>query len=276
MEGVLPEQFVRVIASGSRGNATYVRLDGTGVLIDAGVPLSRIRDGLGSIGVGFDDIDGIVLSHEHTDHVRGLAPVVAACPNARVFASPGTARASELACSWTELRPGKPKRLGRVDLHPFAIEHDAAQPVQVRLETSDSCVVVATDIGHWTDEVADHFRGAHVAVLEANHDRGLLARGPYPAFLKRRIGGRLGHLSNDQARLLLERSLTDALQHVVLGHMSDKNNEVLLALETVGAPLHGTGVTITAARQDQPHDVVPVRRGAVERSANAPLQGSLF
>lgn len=277
MDGPQPhQQFVRVIASGSKGNATFVRLDGTGVLVDAGVSRSKIETGLAEVGLGWDDIDAIVVTHEHSDHIRSLGAVRKAAPEAELFASPGTAREAELAPGWRELRPGKPGRVGRIDLHPFAVQHDAAQPIQVRLETSESCVVIATDLGHWDDEVVEHLRGAHVALLEANHDRGLLARGPYPGFLKRRVGGRLGHLSNSQARLLLEASMTDELEHVILGHMSDSNNEKLLALETIGAPLHGTGIRLTAATQGLPHELVPVPRRTVVRTGNSPLQGSLF
>ncbi len=274
MEGT-PDQFVRVIASGSRGNATFVRLDGKGVLVDAGVPLSRIRKGLGDIGVGWEDIDAVVVTHEHSDHIRGLGALVSACPHAEVFASPGTAREAKLD-KWTELRPGHPRTVGPVELYGFDVQHDAAQPIQLRIESSDSCVVVATDIGHWTEEVVEHLKGAQVAVLEANHDRTLLARGSYPAFLKRRIGGNLGHLSNHQARLLLERAMTDDLTHVVLAHMSEKNNEVLLALETIGEVLVGCDVTLTAASQGEPHPVIRVPRGDVQRCAAGPVQRSLF
>lgn len=243
---------VRVIASGSSGNSTFIRLGETRLLVDAGVSLTRIRDALEEIGESLDDLGAVVITHEHGDHVSGLEPLLRAVPELPVLATSGTLRAMKArGLDARRLKAGKPKHWGGLDLLPFTVSHDAEEPIGLRIEASSFAMAIATDLGFWTDEVAAAMHGCPLVIVEANHDPAMLERGPYPRFLKRRVAGRKGHLANSQARALLDRIADPCIEQVVLAHMSLKNNTAELAYRAAAEVL-GDEVDIVVATKDHP------------------------
>lgn len=233
---------VSVLASGSKGNAIYVELDGTRLLVDAGISATRIRRGLGEQGVDPGELGGILITHEHRDHVNGLATL---CKWYRlpIYTRRGTMEHMGFRVPEDCFRPVEGAfSLGRVKVVPFGISHDAADPVGYRLEGSETCVI-ATDLGFVTGSVQSALEGADVMVLEANHDPGLLKKGTYPWALKRRILSNRGHLANSDAAWALAR-LKKRPKQVFLAHLSEENNRPEIARETVETILAQQGVEL--------------------------------
>ena len=232
------------IASGSSGNCIYVGNNNTHLLIDAGISGKRVEQGVNELQLSSRDIDGILITHEHTDHIQGLG-VLARRYGIPLYMTGGTADAI--------LRGGKIGKIPEGLIHeicedepffvkdlkicPFTIPHDAAQPVGYRLESGDKAVAVATDMGRYSEYIVDHLQNLDALLLEANHDVRMLQVGKYPYHLKQRILGDRGHLSNENAGRLLCRLLHDKLQGIFLGHLSQENNYEQLAYETVCAEI---------------------------------------
>lgn len=224
---------VAVLASGSRGNATFIEMEGVRILVDAGISTRRIKQELSAIGEDIADIDAIFITHEHVDHINGLTTMTKKYGTA-LYSRPDTFRA--MKC-YENLPPEcinpiiDQVRLGRVSVRAFDISHDAANPVGYVIQGSCRCVV-ATDIGYMTPTIQKALEGAQVAVLEANHDVDMVKNGDYPRNLKQRILGTQGHLSNVDTGLTLTR-LQQPPQQVFLAHLSEANNRPSLAMETV-------------------------------------------
>lgn len=234
---------LHILASGSTGNAIYFEFGGTRILVDAGISTRRIERSLAEIGVKTGDLDGVLITHEHIDHIKGIDVL------ARKYELPVYARPA----AWTKIPcrdklPGKCIRylegifrLGEVDIEPFKTSHDAVDPVGFCFHYQGQKWVLATDLGVVTQEVARALSHADGAVLEANHDPEMLSKGPYPQVLKRRIRSDHGHLSNyDTARVLTSIPRLESMQ-VFLAHLSQQNNNPRLALQTVGEILHRKG-----------------------------------
>mgnify|MGYP001244597857 CR=1 FL=1 len=234
----------RSLASGSSGNATLVEAsDGsrrTRVLIDCGMGLRQLRASLAAEGLAPADLDGMFITHEHGDHI-GCALALAAAHRVPLWASAGTARS---------LRPlpghevpihtatdGTAFAIGGIEFHPFTVPHDAAEPLQLRCTDGDRVLGLMTDIGHVTAHALASLAGVHALVLESNHDPDLLARSRYPDFLKRRIGGAHGHLSNQQAAAALAALRHARLSTVVAAPLSERNNRPELARRSFAAVL---------------------------------------
>jgi phosphoribosyl 1,2-cyclic phosphodiesterase len=232
------------LGSGSKGNAVLIECGDTRVLIDAGFSARRLGERLQQIGVAPQSICALLLTHEHGDHVSGVAGVVKrwCWP---VLATPGTVRGSGalLQGATTQLLvPGCAVDVGGIRFEPFRTSHDALEPVgfvatSVRGGTR---AAVVTDLGRATDEVRAAVRDVDVLVVESNHDEGLLAAGPYPWHLKRRVGGSHGHLSNRAAAELTAECMHAGLQHVVLAHLSETNNSPAVAHESMQRALRRT------------------------------------
>lgn len=227
------------IASGSSGNCIYVGSDRTSVLVDVGLSGKRVEAGLNSIDRTTKEMDGILITHEHSDHIKGLG-VLARKYGLPIYATAGTieaVRQMDLGKMpdglFHEIRPDEEFCLGDLKILPFAISHDAAQPVGFRLECGKKAVGIATDLGQYSDYTVARLKNLHALLLEANHDVNMLQVGGYPYYLKRRILGEKGHLSNENAGRLLGRLLHDDLKAVFLGHLSKENNYDKLAYETV-------------------------------------------
>ncbi len=242
-------------ASSSSGNCALLRGGGVNLLIDAGISMKRIRMNLRSLGLDLGDLQGVLVTHEHTDHVSALG-MLSKYTELPFFLSRGTAEALEREgkCAGKNLRPlgdDLTLDLGELHIKGVPLSHDAAQPLGWRIEGEKSAVAVLTDLGTLTEGVFAAARGCRFAVVECNHDVELLRHGPYPPSLQRRILGEKGHLSNEAgaelARCLAEHGAEDLL----LGHLSRENNRPELALAAVRRRT-GKGLRLSAAPWNEP------------------------
>jgi phosphoribosyl 1,2-cyclic phosphodiesterase len=199
---------------------------------------------------------GVVLTHEHSDHSRGVMQL-SALFGLPIYASAGTFRAlgSPPSLDWRRLEGGKITSIGSIDVVPVQIPHDAAEPFIYRFESDHSSAAIATDFGSATDALNEAFRDLDVLVLEANHDESWLWKGGYPWSLKKRVASDHGHISNDTAGRILARLGTRAPREVWLAHISKQNNAPEHALRVVGSALKRAGlgyVQLMAAEPDRP------------------------
>jgi phosphoribosyl 1,2-cyclic phosphodiesterase len=232
----------RSLGSGSSGNATVVEatsgITTTRLLVDAGFSLRELEMRLGRAGLAVDDLDAIFVTHEHGDHV-GCAMVLAARYGLPLWMSRGTWRAIGEAVAPPGLRFARDDEsiaVGDLELLPFTVAHDAAEPLQLRCSDGSVHLVVLTDLGSITAHMLERVGGCDALILECNHDPAMLAGSRYPPSLKARIGGRFGHLSNEVAMEILARCVSSRLCHVVAAHLSRENNRPELAR----AALRGT------------------------------------
>lgn len=242
------------IASGSSGNAYLVRANGTTVLVECGIPLRRITSFLARLGVAPRDLAGVLLTHDHSDHVRS-ARQLSETYEVPIFATAGT-----LGCAALRDTPlarpiaaDRAFRLGELEVEAFAVPHDAYEPVGYRLVSDAATVTVTTDLGFVPREVQRQLRDNDLLVLEANHDVELLHTGPYPAFLKRRVLGQHGHLSNEATAQALASCRDRVPAEVWLAHLSPVNNRPELALASVQGHLEATGLGHVAVRVAERH-----------------------
>ena len=258
------------IASGSSGNCTYIGTENTHILIDAGISNKRIEEGLKAAGLSGKDLSGILITHEHSDHIRGLG-VLARKYRIPLYGTEKTLKAIASMKSLGEIpgecffpvNPDNGFLVGDLKAEPFHIDHDAADPVAYRVTDGRSHVAVATDMGHYNEYVVSHLTGLDALLLEANHDVRMLETGPYPYYLKMRILGDYGHLSNENSGRLLSRVLNDRIRHIFLGHLSKENNFEDLALETVkleinesDTPYRASDFDITVAHRDRMSEIL--------------------
>lgn len=228
------------IASGSSGNCIYVGSEATHLLVDVGISGKKAESGLNSLGITGNDLDGILITHEHADHISGLG-ILARKYQVPIYATGGTIRAILKSGSlgkvddslFHEVREDEKFILKDLTVNPMRISHDAAQPVAYRIAYGSSRVGICTDLGVYNDYTVESLRGMDALFIEANHDVNMLQVGPYPYYLKQRILGDRGHLSNENSGKLLSRLLHDKLQTIILGHLSKENNLPELAYETV-------------------------------------------
>lgn len=228
------------IASGSSGNCSCVGTDHTHVLIDAGISGKRIESGLHELGLKADELEGILITHEHIDHISGLG-VLARRYGIPVYATAGTIEGIKRMKSvghidegvFHVIEPGKEFIINDMMFTPIHISHDAADPVAYRFTNGKQNFAVMTDLGTYDDLIVKSLQGLDVLLLEANHDIRMLQTGPYPYPLKQRILGDRGHLSNERSGQLLGEILHDNFGTVMLGHLSKENNYEELAYETV-------------------------------------------
>ena len=228
------------IASGSSGNCIYTGTDKAGILIDAGISAKRIEQGLASIDRNIKEIKGIFVSHEHSDHIKGLG-VLARKHHIPIYGTKGTIEAVKNTASlgaidedlYRIIQAEEDVVIDDLVIKPFRISHDAAEPVAYRMECGTKSAAVATDLGFYNQTVVDKLQKLDVLLLESNHDIHMLQVGSYPYQLKCRILGDRGHLSNESAGKLLCHLLHDDLKAVFLGHLSKENNYDELAFETV-------------------------------------------
>ena len=233
------------IASGSSGNCIYTGTEKAGILIDAGISAKRIEQGLASIDRNIKEMKGIFISHEHSDHIKGIG-VLARKYQIPIYGTKGTIEAIKKTTSlgvidpelFHVIRPEEDVCIEDLVVKPFRISHDAAEPVAYRMECGKKSAAVATDFGFFNREVVDKLQNLDVLLLESNHDVHMLQVGSYPYQLKRRILGDRGHLSNEAAGKLLCHLLHDDLKAVFLGHLSKENNYDELAFETVKLEIH--------------------------------------
>ena len=228
------------IASGSSGNCIYVGSEATHLLVDVGISGKRTESGLNELELTGRDLDGILITHEHADHIQGLG-VIARKYDIPIYATKGTIEAMKSMSSlgkvdgdlFHEIREDEKFTLKDLTINPMRISHDAAQPVGYRISYGNKRVAVCTDLGVYNDYTVECLKGMDALLIEANHDVNMLQVGPYPYYLKQRILGDRGHLSNENSGRLLCRILHDKLKTVLLGHLSKENNLPELAYESV-------------------------------------------
>lgn len=235
---------VSVLASGSKGNAVYVEMDGARFLIDAGISATRIKKGLAARGVDAAELDGILITHEHRDHIAGLT-TLSKWYHLPIFSRRATfehmsCRTQLPADCLNPITDGL--RVAGVQVTSFSISHDAADPVGYRI-TGSGCCTLATDLGFVTSSVQAAIEGADTLILEANHDPEVLRNGTYPWSLKRRILSNRGHLANADAAWALARMRKKPAQ-VFLAHLSEENNRPEIARQTVDDILRQQGIQL--------------------------------
>ena len=227
---------VASLGSGSKGNGTVVASGDTCLLIDCGFSLRETTRRLARLGLAPADLDAILVTHEHSDHAAGVG-TLSRGHGIPVYASHGTAASGRLGeCAVLErFNAGEVFTVGTVTVHSVAVPHDAREPCQYRLASADRELGILTDLGSVTPHVVNAYRGCGALVLEFNHDSAMLAAGDYPPALKRRVGGDWGHLNNRQASELLAALDGPALRHLVIAHMSEKNNSPGAVREVLAA-----------------------------------------
>jgi len=213
------------LGSGSKGNATLVAAGDTTVMVDCGFPRREVEARLGRLGVGPEDLDAILVTHEHSDHAAGVAALARAY-QLPVYLSHGTAATGRLGSGRHQvcINAGDTFSIGDLEIQSVPVPHDAREPIQFRFGFAGVSLGVLTDLGSVTPHVVEAYSRCDGLLLEFNHDRDLLRSGPYPAPLKRRVAGDYGHLNNDQAVELLRAVACSRLKVVVVGHISQQNN----------------------------------------------------
>lgn len=224
---------VCVLGSGSRGNSTLIATERTRLLVDAGFSKKETYARLASVGESLDDCAAIIVSHEHSDHINGLR-ALALDLKAPIYISP-TTRATiqwdSRVTAFESFTPGARFTVGDIEVTPFSVPHDAAEPVAFTLATQGLKIGLVTDLGYVPELVKQHLQGCHCLIFESNHDLEMLKVGPYPWNIKQRVMSRTGHLSNTVVgEFLADPEVFDGLaRYVVLAHLSEQNNNPDLA-----------------------------------------------
>lgn len=246
------------LGSGSKGNGTLLNWGDKYLLIDCGFSLRELKSRLARFELSVDDLQAVLITHEHGDHIKGVATLAkhSAVP---VYMTPGTCHSKGLQAMHSLRLIENYQAFALTDLHitPVPVPHDAREPIQFVFEYRDRRLGVLTDLGSITTKVETHYSDLDAIVLEANHDAQMLASGAYPASLKQRVGGSWGHLSNAQAAGFLSRVNCARLQHLVIAHISQQNNSVDL-VRSVMAPLTGAVQKVTYACQSRGFDWLSV------------------
>lgn len=241
-----------VLASGSKGNAIYISTGNTAILLDAGLSGVQIENRMKERGLRPEKLDALIVSHEHSDHIAGVG-VLARRYSLPVYINPATQEAASSCLgridNFQSFECGAPCRINELDLRPFCLSHDAAEPAGFTIESPAGKIGIATDLGFAPNMVKQHLKGCDLLVLEANHDIEMLERGPYPWPVKQRIKSRTGHLSNEEARDLLMEVMDEKLGHVILAHISETNNNPEKALRVVAEPIKNSGLNFSLTAQ---------------------------
>lgn len=257
---------IATLFSGSSGNCIYVGSKESRVLVDAGLSGKRIVGALQDIKIDIHEIQALLVTHEHIDHIRGLG-VLSRRYNIPIYASPKTW--GELGCIGKIAEENRREfeygmEIGDLKVEFFKTSHDAVQPVGMAFYNKDGQVGIATDTGYVTNGIKKYLTGADAVVFEANHDVEMLKNGPYPYYLKKRVGGNNGHLSNSDCAKALTELMAGKTGHVILSHLSEVNNTPDVAFSSVSRVLEENGldqsVQLSVAPRYQPHPVIRIKR----------------
>jgi len=247
------------LASGSKGNSLFVSCLKNSILIDAGLSGIEIQRRLNVLNINPESLTAIIITHEHSDHVKG-AGILSRRFNLPVYITQKTYEAAAQGLGKIEdicfFECGTPFKIDQILVSPFSISHDATDPSGLTMEYNGYKIGIATDLGIVTSLVKEHLKNSHILYLESNHDLDMLINGSYPWYLKQRIKGRTGHLSNVDAKNLLSELRTDALKHVILAHLSEENNSPQKAVQEISKSLNGSNVVLHVARPDQPGTII--------------------
>ncbi len=259
---------LRILRSGSSGNAILLDTSDTRLLVDAGLPAEVVAHELAALSLRPEDLTAILLTHEHDDHLRG-AEVLARLARVPVLANEGTIRAAGALLPGATIErfvARQPFWVGSLTVEAFPVSHDAAEPVGFVISRDAERIIVATDLGEVGEEMIERARAADVVILEANYDLRLLSVSPYPWFLKNRILSATGHLSNDAAARAVVAATSGRAQKIFLVHLSDVNNLTPLARDTVQWALDREEIT-----QVQVEAVRPNGTSRLWESVSTPL-----
>ena len=258
------------IASGSSGNCIYVGSDNTNLLVDAGISAKRIENGLNGIDIFPDTIQGILITHEHSDHISGLG-ILARRYHIPIYATYETVRSIQSIKSLGDIpvelfryvKPNESFLINDIQVEPFSTSHDAANPVCYTMQSEGHKIGIATDLGKYDDYIISKLEDSELLFIEANHDVNMLMVGKYPYYLKQRILGDRGHLSNETSANLINRLIHPKLKNILLAHLSKENNYEELAYETVCCELTNCGSdflagNVNVAHRDRPSSMVMV------------------
>lgn len=260
------------IASGSSGNCIYVGAENTHILVDAGISGKRVEAGLNKNDITTKDVNGILITHEHSDHISGLGVLARKC-HIPIYATKETLTEIRNTASlgkiedelYQEITPDQDFQIQDIRIHPFSISHDAVNPVGYRFFHKNCSVAVATDMGKYNNYTVENLKGLDAILLEANHDIRMLETGSYPYLLKQRILGDYGHLSNECSGKLLNEVIHDGMKQIILGHLSRENNYEELAYETVKLEIamgendyKGNEFPIMVAKRDQTMEMIQI------------------
>ena len=250
---------LRVLGSGSGGNSIAVRSGNTLLLVDLGFSFKEQKTRLADCGADIADVSAVLFTHDHSDHCKGVGTFHKRLPDVPLVANGDTAdaiaRQSGVNDGWTLFENGEPFDIGEISVTAFSISHDAADPVGYLFEANGSSLFVGTDMGIVTANVRMAFSRATCAVLESNHDPILLEQSNRPVSLKQRIRGRTGHLSNEDAAMLVRETNPPCLKKLLLGHISSECNSPSLARKAfvdVLEDLGRTDITLEILEQDRP------------------------
>lgn len=228
------------LASGSKGNCLFFGTKNTRILIDAGISAKAASDRLDEIGVALSEIDAILITHEHTDHIKGLT-TLALKHKIPVFANSDTAKAIVDilgdAPKFKIFSTGETFEFGDIEIHPFSVQHDTLDPVAFTIKTKDHKIGICTDLGFATTLVKNHLKNCDYLYIEANHQPSMVHASSRPQIYKQRVLSRQGHLSNEQCAELIAEIVHPKLKHIHLAHLSEECNNPQLALEIISAKL---------------------------------------
>jgi len=236
---------VQSLGSGSSGNAFLIKTDGASILLDCGVGIRTIDRALRIHDRRLDNLDAVLITHEHSDHIRSLASLFG--KKTPIVATAGTRRQANIPPpQWEEITFARPLAIGSVSVWAIMVKHDAREPCGYLIETPHARISVFTDLGSWHERLVEPIRASDLVVLESNHDEELLRNGPYPAYLKRRVASDVGHLSNDICACSLASALGNGrLQPTIwLAHLSQTNNSPGLAENAARSALFDVGLSL--------------------------------
>ena len=253
--------------SGSSGNCSFIESDNSKILIDCGASCKKTEEALNLYNTSLSDIDAILITHEHSDHIKGLATTSKKF-NIPIYANKKTMDNIKLDLSNSELVNFKTNQdfdINDLKIHSFSIPHDAADPCGFSVYNKDKKISIATDIGHMTTNIIKNLEGSDFLLLEANYSPELLRYSRYPYLLKQRIVGPNGHLSNDESGNTISSLLKSDVKNIMLGHLSKENNFPELAYQTVMESLINKGANtskfkLSVADRDKPNDAIEINK----------------
>lgn len=260
------------IASGSSGNCIYIGSDNAHILIDDGISKKKVLEGLAKLDLSVNDIDAILVTHEHDDHIKGVGVLERHCMTP-LYGTKAVMNYIENNSSlgkipegiYHPIEAGSSFKIKDLNIDTISVSHDARDPVAYIVGCKDKKAGVITDLGVYDDRIVGAFKGLNTMLIESNHDINMLLTGTYPYQLKQRILGNKGHLSNEACGRLLGEILNDNVEHILLGHLSKENNFPELAYETVRMeldmgdnPFSSKDFDIKVANRDLPSDIITI------------------
>ncbi len=258
------------IASGSSGNCIYIGTDEAHILVDDGISKKKVLEGLKKLDLSADDIDAVLVTHEHDDHIKGIG-VLERHSTTPIYSTKKVLNYIENNRNlgaipegiYHPVTSGDSFKIKDIEIQTVPVSHDAADPVAYVFTNKEKKAGIVTDLGFYDERIVKAFSNLDTMLIESNHDINMLMTGPYPYPLKQRILGERGHLSNEACGRLLGEILNDKVEHIFLGHLSKENNFPDLAFETVRMEINlgdnrfkADDFDIKVARRDAPSDII--------------------